>query len=370
MMSSTDRYFPRPDSIYYFWKGRVALYTILQAFGIGPGDEVILPGFTCVVVANAVLYRGAKPVYADIDPRTYNVSADTIESLITDRTKIILAQNTFGLSPDLDPIMELAEEHDIRVIEDCAQGLGGRYRGKPSGTVAPASFFSTQWSKPVSTGLGGFAYIADREIARKMEKIQRDLQRPSLMEEGILAAQLLMRPLLRVPFLYYRLIKLYRYLTRTLGFSVGSSTGQELKTIEMPEGYLKKMGMLQKWVWRKRFSQLDEMVNKRQVVAKRYDTFFQSIGFDPPYKPEYADHSMLRYTIRVDHKDEILEKAKRLNVPLGDWFVSPLDPVEGDLSPWGYHEGQCPNAEKAASETVNLIPDQPVTDDQLKALFT
>jgi dTDP-4-amino-4,6-dideoxygalactose transaminase len=98
------------SNITFFWKGRVALYAILKSIGIKPGDEIILPAFTCVVVANPIIYLGAKPIYVDIDPRTYNIDIALIESKITSHTKAILAQNTFGLSSDLDKIIEIAKK--------------------------------------------------------------------------------------------------------------------------------------------------------------------------------------------------------------------------------------------------------------------
>src|SRR3972149_1771131 len=89
------------SAVFFFFKGRVALYALLKAIGIHPGDEVILPGFTCVVVPNAIIYLGGKPVYADIDPKTFNIDTAKIEGKITDNTTAIIAQNTFGLSPDV-----------------------------------------------------------------------------------------------------------------------------------------------------------------------------------------------------------------------------------------------------------------------------
>ena len=96
--------FPRDGQFFHFWKGRVGLWAILRALGVSRKDEVIVPGFTCVAVPNAVLYVGATPIYADIEPETYNVSVATLEPLLNDRTRAIVVQSTFGLSPDLDPI--------------------------------------------------------------------------------------------------------------------------------------------------------------------------------------------------------------------------------------------------------------------------
>ena len=116
-------------NIFLFWKGRVALYAILKAIGVKEDDEVILPAFTCVVAVNPIIYSGAKPVYVDIDPTTYNIDTSEIEESITEKTKVIMAQNTFGLAPDLDRIFEVANKYNLIVIEDCAHGVGGVYKG-------------------------------------------------------------------------------------------------------------------------------------------------------------------------------------------------------------------------------------------------
>lgn len=361
--------FLKNGNTYFFWKGRVALYALLKAAGLGHGDEVILPGFSCVVVPNAVIYSGATPVYADIDPQTYNSTAETIAPLITSRTRVIITQNTFGLSPDLDAIMALADRHGLWVIEDCAHGLGSRYKGHPAGVNTHAAFFSTQWSKPISTGLGGIAYVRDETLARQVATIANEMPSPGVGEQLLLSFQLLVRPLANSPMLYYPLIELYRYLTQKGGLAVGSSVGGELTTTEMPTGYLKTMGGIQKRRWKRSLLNLPQVVRRRQRVAEYYDSFFASTDIDTPYRPAYAEHSMLRYVIRVPNKVELLSKARQLRIPVGDWFVSPLHPVEGDLAQWGYHSGQCPEAEKACTEVINLLTDQPLPLRKLASLF-
>jgi dTDP-4-amino-4,6-dideoxygalactose transaminase len=368
-MTVEGHYFPENGRTFHFWKGRVGLYAILRALEVGPGDQVIMPGFTCVVVPNAVLYLGAIPVYADIDPATYNLRAETIEPLITDRTKVILAQNTFGLSADLDPIMDLAESHGLYVIEDCAHGLGGFYRGQRNGTVAHAAFFSTQWSKPISTGLGGIVYTRDRDISRGIETFVNQIPTPGFGEQAMLYAQLVLRPLADHPWLYYPLVGLYRLLTRKLGLSVGSNSGGELTTQQMPAGYAKRMTAIQLKKWCRELSKIDQMVQERHRAAAFYDEFLSAIGIQPPYRPPYAVHGMLRYTIRVPDRDRLLENARDRHIPVGDWFISPLYPVTAHLERWGYRVGQCPIAERACQEVINLLTDRPLSERQLGTLF-
>ena len=105
-------------------------------------------------------------------------------------------------------------------------------------------------------------------------------------------------------------------------------------------------------------------------MAEKYDAFFGDRGFSPPSRPDYAEHAMLRYTIRVDDKAARLAEAERQHIPLGDWFVSPLHPVAEDLSKWGYRSGLCPEAEKACQTCVNLLPDQEITHQNLELLFS
>ena len=107
-----------------FWKGRVALYAILRALGVGAGDEVLIAGFTCVVVPNAVRFAGATPVYADIAPGSYNLDPASAERTITPRTRAMIVQHTLGLPAELDELLALAEQHNLVVIEDCAHTLG------------------------------------------------------------------------------------------------------------------------------------------------------------------------------------------------------------------------------------------------------
>src|SRR4051794_11309390 len=129
-----------PDHVALFWRGRVALYAILRSLGVGPGDEVVVPAFTCVAVPNAILYTGARPVYVDIDERTYTPDPAAVAGAVGASTRAILAQNTFGLSSDMEALRAAAPPHAV-VIDDSTHGLGGAHRGSPAGAGADAAFF-------------------------------------------------------------------------------------------------------------------------------------------------------------------------------------------------------------------------------------
>lgn len=167
----------------------IALYAILKALGVGPGDEVIVPGYTCVMVPGPVIYVGAKPVYADIEPNSYGVNPDEVARKITSRTKAILVQHTYGLSGEVKELRQIADRHGVALIEDCSHTFGGQLDGRLLGTFGKAALFSSQWNKPFSTGLGGLALVHDKELAHRVKAEQARYPAPSRKATFMLAAQ-------------------------------------------------------------------------------------------------------------------------------------------------------------------------------------
>lgn len=341
------------QNIFLFWKGRVALFAILKAINIEEGAEVILPGFTCVVVPNAIKYLGAKPVYVDIDPRTYNVDPKRVERKITRRTKAILAQNTFGLSSDLDPLLEIARRYNLHVIEDCAHGLGGEYKGRRNGTVAEAAFFSTQWSKPFSTGLGGFAVTTDVELAERLKEEEDTYSKPNILEKSMLGLLLKVHELFMNPTTYWPSIKLYRSLSK-LGLLLGSSSADELKSPVKPDDFEKGFTELQAKRALRELKDFNATIEHRRRIASLYDDILERLGLPKPYQPDYAFHTFLKYPLEVRDSGAFFKEAFRHRIEIGDWFLSPLHPIIGDLSVWDYSSGTCPIAETISQRIVNL----------------
>ena len=147
--------------------GTAGLHLGLAALGIGEGDEVILPSFTFIAAANAVLYLRARPVFVDIDPRTLNLTAEGVAGAITPRTRAIIAVHTFGCPADLDPILDVAARHGVRVIEDACEALGAEYRGRKAGGVGDLGVFGFYPNKPITTGEGGMVVTRDRGWRRR-----------------------------------------------------------------------------------------------------------------------------------------------------------------------------------------------------------
>ena len=152
--------------------GTAGLHLSLRALGIGPGDEVILPSFTFISVAHAILYEGAIPVFADIDPATLNLSPEKIEERITPRTRAMVVVHTFGLPAALGPILDIAARHGLPVIEDACEALGAEYGGRKTGGIGRIGVFAFYPNKPVTTAEGGMVVTGDGRLAETMRALR------------------------------------------------------------------------------------------------------------------------------------------------------------------------------------------------------
>lgn len=152
--------------------GSVALQAAAAAMGLAAGDEVILPSFTIISCAAAILRTGATPILVDSDPQTWNLDVRQLEKRITPRTKAIMVVHTFGLPVDMDPLLAIAERFGLRVLEDAAEAHGQTYRGRPCGSFGDASIFSFYPNKHVTTGEGGMVVTDDAELAERCRSLR------------------------------------------------------------------------------------------------------------------------------------------------------------------------------------------------------
>ena len=341
------------DRISLYWKGRVGLYAVLKAMGLGPGDEVILPAFTCVVVPNAILYTGATPVYVDINPNSLCCDVQSIEKAITPKTKAILIQNMLGLSYEVHEIGSLAKARGIYTIEDCTHGFGGKYQGQFNGLMSDAAFFSSQWNKPFSTGIGGMLVINHPALKEPLQKINATLEVPSFKDRLVLSALIWARTYLLKGYTYWTLLRWYRWMSNK-GWVVGSSSAEELAGTTMPEGYVKGMSPVQCRKGIKSLKSLQKaMLLRKNNAYKVHDWLVEHHKMCVP-QPLMEDHAFLKYPLLVKDREAFIEKAEKARLPLGDWFISPLHPVKSSLVPWGLNIDDCPQARYISEHIVNL----------------
>ena len=341
------------DRAFAFWKGRVALYAILKALGVGEGDEIVLPGYTCVMVANPIKYLGAKPVYVDVEPVTYNMDPALIENKLTARTKAIIAQHTYGYPAAMDAIMEVASRKGLPVVEDCCLAFGSRYGGKIVGTFGVAAYFSFQWNKPYSSGLGGIAITSDRDLATRIDAIcQQELCQPSRKQVIMLAAQWIVYRAFVYPKTTAFIQNLFRWLTKR-GLVVGSSSTAEF-TPTVADNFFRGMSDLQAWIGLQQLHQIESNIAHRHQMKRIYDDLLAERDWPLPEIPAELDPVLVRYPVRVADKKLALAAASRYFIELGSWFECPLHPIETPMMSYDYHAGMCPEAERASHKVVNL----------------
>jgi dTDP-4-amino-4,6-dideoxygalactose transaminase len=162
-----------------FASGRLALYFTLRALGVGKGDEVLIQVPTHIVVANAIRFTGATPVYVDCTTTEYNMDLALAAERITPRTRVLVLQHTFGIPVDLDAAQRLATEHELDIVEDCEHALGSRFDGRPIGSFGRAAFFSTEETTMISSVMGGMAVTSDPAIAAELRRSQQQRPPPS-----------------------------------------------------------------------------------------------------------------------------------------------------------------------------------------------
>lgn len=331
-----------------FGAGRMALFAILEVLGIGAGDEVIIPAFTCVVVPNAILYRGARPVYVDIEPQFFNIDVTKVERAITPRTKALYAQHTFGIPCDVDALRELGRRHGLPVIEDAAHALGAVYRDRPIGSLTEVAFVSTDHSKVINTHLGGMALTNDEEYATRLRQVQaatpfldqrttRRLIRSFLIEYLCFSPKVLWvgrtihAILARTGFLFYFVDELMTTKPTAYPYPNRLSSAQA------------RMGL----------SQLRNLKCNRKHRQQIAEWLEQVIGWNRMAPDELNDATWLRYSFLVQERTEFESKlADRFD--LGIWFTSVASGRETELELVGYAAGSCPVAEDAARHIVNL----------------
>lgn len=331
-----------------FGAGRMALYAILEAMGIGLGDEVIIPAFTCVVVPNAILYRRANPVYVDIEPRFFNIDVNKLEAKISPRTKALYAQHTFGVPCNVDVLREIGRRHGLPVIEDGAHALGATYKGNRIGSLTEVAFFSTDHSKVINTYLGGMVVTNDDTLAAKLRKIQHNS--PFLKDY-------IVRKLLRSFLIeYYLLAPSVLWIGRSINLALDRlnflfSFEDELETTK-PERYPYpcRLSSAQAKLGSSQIKNLGKNLAHRREIANWLE---QKIHWTGLGTQEFTEASWLRYSFLVKDRKKF-ESAFQRRFDLGIWFTSVVSGRSREFESVKYEIGSCPVAESVTNHIVNI----------------
>jgi dTDP-4-amino-4,6-dideoxygalactose transaminase len=284
--------------------GTSALHLAILAAGIGPGDEVITSPFTFVATVAAICYTGAQPVFIDIEPRSYTMDVDQLESAITERTRAILPVHLYGQPADMDPILEIAHRNDLIVIEDAAQAHGAEYKGRRVGGIGDLGCFSFYPGKNLGAyGEGGMVVTNNPD--------------------------------------YVRIIRMLR------------DWGQEGKYHHVLKGYNYRLEGLQAAILRVKMRHLEKWTEGRRAHAAQYDGLLLDSGVQTPTVMPYSRHVYHIYALRVQQRDALQQTLRKEGIQTGIHYPIPvhLQPAFADC---GYKEGDFPVSEHVASQVLSL----------------
>ena len=297
--------------------GSDALLLALMALEVEPGDEVITTPFTFVATGGSVARLGAKPVFADIEPDTFNLDPSQIDCAITSRTRAIIPVHLFGLTANIDPILEVAKVRGISVIEDAAQALGARYKGKSAGSMSRIGCFSFFPSKNLGgAGDGGLMTTDDIAIADRLRTLR--------------------------------------------------GHGAKKKYYSELMGMNSRLDSLQAAILRVKLPYLSRWVSGRRNKAEKYKLLIEEFGLQQhitiPYAPGECFHAYNQFTIRVPKRDQVRDFLRARGIPTETYYPYPLH-LQPAFAYLGYRQGAFPVAEAACDEVLSL-PVYPELDEQ------
>ena len=302
--------------------GSDALLLALMALNVGHGDEVIAPAFTFVATAGSIARLGARPVFVDIDPETYNLDPALIEKKITPRTKAIIPVHLFGLAADMEPILEVARQHKIALIEDAAQAIGAMYHDKPVGSMGTFGCFSFFPSKNLGgAGDGGLVTTNNPEVADRLKVLRLHGSR-----------------------------RKYQY--ELLGMN-------------------SRLDTLQAAILRVKLRHLNGWSDGRRKNADRYRDLLRQQGLDSrvqvPQVPRGMVHVYNQFTIRTSKRNELKDYLKQNGIPTEIYYPYPLH-LQPAFANLGYRAGDLPITETASAEVLSLPVYSELTDSQLQTV--
>ncbi len=302
--------------------GTDALLLALMALGIQPGDEVITTPFTFVATVGSIVRLGAKPVFIDIDPRTYNLNPAKLEAAITSRTRAIIPVHLFGLAADMDPIMAIADDRKIAVVEDAAQAIGATYHGRQVGTFGAFGCYSFFPSKNLgAAGDGGLITTNDIELADRIKVLRGHGSRERY---------------------YYEVI-----------------------------GTNSRLDSIQAAILRIKLRYLDSWSEGRRRNAETYRRLFTEAGLfggvKLPETPAGRTHIYNQFTIRTAKRDQLKAHLHAAGIPSEIYYPLPLH-LQHAFAYLGYKKGDFPVSEEIADEVLSLPIYPELTTEQIKAI--
>lgn len=348
-----------------FGRGRVALWAILKAIGVDAQSEVILPAYTCETVPMAVKFAGARCIYADVAPEGYNVSERELPNLLTERTKAIICQHTYGIVQPVPDWIHLAAGSKVFLVEDRCQLIQNDRTGKGKPALADAAYFSTHFSKPFSTTQGGMAVFREPRTCAPADSLREgfprgyDRRRTRCLTIQTLLYALTVRPATRA-----LIGSLYRWAQRA-GLIHGTISAEEYERT-MPADYLSRATNLQAILGMAALDRWEQNRRDRERLTSFYLERLEKLGVDTGTLRNGSGHpALLMVPVLVRNKRHLLRRAMGKGLPIGTWFDRlPAHVNTRCARVYDYVPGQCPYAEHLMSREIHLLTGPSVSEEQ------
>ncbi|MFH1714557.1 MAG: aminotransferase class I/II-fold pyridoxal phosphate-dependent enzyme [Candidatus Nealsonbacteria bacterium] len=332
-----------------FNSGRSSFLAVLSALELDKGSEILLQAFTCNAACNPVIWSGLKPVYVDCSEDTFNIDTEDLKRKITKNSRAVVVQHTFGLPADLDEVLDICRENNLILIEDCAHSLGAEYKGRKVGNFGKVSFFSFSRDKVISSVYGGMAATNDDELAERIKEYQ--------IKSGFPSPLWILQQIVHPVSMNWKILPTYRFfgkyllvLAQKINFLSKAVIKKEKKGLK-PGYFPKRMPSGLAILADNQFKKVDRFNSHRKKIAE----FYKKELIGTPFKlPSESDQIYLRFVLKHKEAHDIIKKAWKLNLLIGDWYTFPIVPPDTDLDKMGYVLGSCKTAERLSKETFNL----------------
>lgn len=340
------------DHSFGFNSGRSAFLAILESLDLEEGKEVLLQGFTCNAAVNPVLEAGLKPIYVDVNSESLNLNVEDLKKKISKKSKVVVAQHTFGKPADLKEIQEICKRHNLILIEDCAHSLGAEFGEQKVGTFGKAAFFSLGRDKVISSVYGGVVVTDDPVLGERIKNYYESLEAPG----SFWIFQQLLHPILTsLAKSFYGFGQLGRYFLgglQKIGL-LSKSVAEEEKEGHLPSKFPSRLPNALAKLGSNQFNKLEEFNSHREAIANFYNKNLSDLDIE---RVVGSDRIFMRYSLLTsEDTDNILKKAEEEGIFLNDgWRKKPIVPPDTDLEKMNYAWGVCPQAEQVAERIINL----------------
>lgn len=354
--------------VFLFGSARSALFAYLETAGIGPGDQVVVTGFTCLAVPLAVVATGAEPIYVDINPQILNADPSLVRSKMGPRVRAVIIQHTFGCPSSVDEIVREARERGILTIEDCALATGSSRKGRPMGTFGDAAVFSLELSKTITTGWGGILVLHDKGLQNAARRYYDSVAEPSPLRVGRMVLQTGLSGLLYDPRWYHACRYLLAGLFKT-GIFRPSTPPEELNAV-IGADFIHRLSGPQATLALRLWDRLPDITSRIDVIREKLCAGLRDNGYEPLAQPASGDVSRgHRIPFLVADRSAAVAWFAKAGIELGTWFDAPVSPMPQRPELFHYRPGECPQAEWISRHIVNLPAHVRLTDRDLNSIL-